>query len=214
MLDSQYFILPVLALRHAPSVSKEALHTLAQLFIEISDPKISPHIIHLQLYTYNDMLRSILVSKLGWLGAAFKTPLEHLMGRLSFIQGYLHSDHSSHMMITKDLQSGDLVINGKSQAETSTILKKVSRKLLRNSLKTGFIPLFPFINISEPGRGFHSGGTFPMRERPNKYECDRLGRPAGLQRVHLIDSSSFPTLPATTITLTVMANAYRIGSNA
>jgi choline dehydrogenase-like flavoprotein len=30
--------------------------------------------------------------------------------------------------------------------------------------------------------------------------------------VHVIDSSVFPTIPATTITLSVMANAYRIGA--
>ncbi len=40
----------------------------------------------------------------------------------------------------------------------------------------------------------------------------RLGRPAGLHRVHLVDSSVFPTVPPTTITYTVMANAQRIAA--
>ena len=51
-----------------------------------------------------------------------------------------------------------------------------------------------------------------MRDRPGELECDVLGRPQGLDRIHLVDSSTFPTIPSTTITFTVMANAHRIGS--
>ncbi len=43
---------------------------------------------------------------------------------------------------------------------------------------------------------------------------DRLGRPHGLKRVHVIDASTFPSISATTITLTAMANARRIASEA
>lgn len=43
---------------------------------------------------------------------------------------------------------------------------------------------------------------------------DRLGRPNGLQRVHVIDASTFPSISATTITLTAIANARRIACEA
>ena len=33
-----------------------------------------------------------------------------------------------------------------------------------------------------------------------------------VERVHVVDASVFPSLPATTITLSVMANAHRIGA--
>ena len=45
------------------------------------------------------------------------------------------------------------------------------------------------------------------RTRP----LDLLGRLSGWQRVHAVDATVFPSLPATTITLSVMANAHRIG---
>ena len=51
-----------------------------------------------------------------------------------------------------------------------------------------------------------------MRERPGPLETDRWGRLHGLERVHLLDASVFPSIPATTITLSVMANAHRIAS--
>ena len=40
-----------------------------------------------------------------------------------------------------------------------------------------------------------------------------LGNPKGWSRVHVIDSSVFPTIPGTTIGLLAMANAKRIVDN-
>jgi choline dehydrogenase-like flavoprotein len=53
-----------------------------------------------------------------------------------------------------------------------------------------------------------------MRVNPGPLQVDVLGRPYGFANVHLVDASVFPSLPATTITLSVMANAHRIGSTA
>jgi choline dehydrogenase-like flavoprotein len=84
-------------------------------------------------------------------------------------------------------------------------------KLARNSARIGAVPL-PVVQVELPGRSFHFGGSFPMRKRPKRGESDTLGRPVGLQRVHVIDASVFPSIAATTITFTIMANAYRIGA--
>jgi len=37
-----------------------------------------------------------------------------------------------------------------------------------------------------------------------------LGRLGKWENIHLIDASVFPNVPATTFTLTIMANAHRI----
>jgi choline dehydrogenase-like flavoprotein len=70
------------------------------------------------------------------------------------------------------------------------------------------------MRVGLPGRGFHTGGTFPMKAKPARLQTDVLGRLHGFTRVHIVDASVFPSLPATTITLSVMANAHRIGSAA
>jgi hypothetical protein len=67
------------------------------------------------------------------------------------------------------------------------------------------------VHVAEPGRSYHGGGTFPMREQPGPFESDTLGRPHGWKRVHAVDATILPGIPATTITLSVMANAHRIG---
>jgi choline dehydrogenase-like flavoprotein len=76
------------------------------------------------------------------------------------------------------------------------------------------VPISRMLRVGLPGRGFHTGGTFPMRAHPGPFEVDVLGRPHGFARVHVVDASVFPSLPATTITLSVMANAHRIGTAA
>ncbi len=53
-----------------------------------------------------------------------------------------------------------------------------------------------------------------MRTRPRVGEADTLGRPLPARRIHVVDSSCFPSIPSGTITLPAMANAYRIATSA
>jgi choline dehydrogenase-like flavoprotein len=52
-----------------------------------------------------------------------------------------------------------------------------------------------------------------MRKKPRVFETDVLGRPNGFRRIHVVDATIFPDIPSGPITLTVMANAYRIGTD-
>jgi choline dehydrogenase-like flavoprotein len=74
------------------------------------------------------------------------------------------------------------------------------------------LPIPGLVQLGSPGKGNHVGGSFPMRRRPGDLESDVLGRVRGFDRVHVVDASIFPSVPATTVTLTVMANAHRIAA--
>ena len=91
-------------------------------------------------------------------------------------------------------------------------MRRIESRLwsLRGQIKATPIPFRTM--IAPPGKSYHGGGTFPMRRTPGPLESDLLGRPMGLSRTHIVDSSVFPTIPATNLTLTVMANAYRIAA--
>ena len=210
--DSQYYLLPLLRRKGTAEVSTERLHTLAQLFLEIFDPAVSPYTVHLQTYTYNELFRDPVVAKLGPARPFF--PLEAFVGRLLLFQGYLHSAHSPQIQLTlHKTESGDkLTAVGVPNPDTGKTLRKLVKKLTGLARLTGLMPLFPMLQPGKPGRGFHSGGTFPMRSNPGAGESDIFGRPSGMKKIHAVDASVFPTVPATTITFTVMANAYRIGS--
>jgi choline dehydrogenase-like flavoprotein len=212
--DAQYYRFPMLQLGSVSNIADEEVHTLCQSFIEILDERVSPYTVHAQVYGYNDQLPEVLRYRLGFLRHLI--PTKAVLGRLLVVQGYLHSAHSG-------LLSGRLRRHGSSDsfeleqvrnAETRSRIAKVLRKLTGQAAKLGALAISPLSEIAEVGRGFRTGGTFPMARRPTIGQTDLLGRPSGMDRIHVIDASVFPTIPATPITLSVMANAYRIGLEA
>lgn len=211
MLDSQYFLQPALTLNGARSVTKENLHTLAQAFLEVMDSAVSRFTVHFQIYTYNELYSQAIASTAGPLHRF--VPKDMLLGRLALLQGYLHSDESPGMSceLERSAPGDTLHVRGNANPGTAAKMRKATNKLLQSSMSTGLIPLTPLLRPGQPGRGFHSGGSFPMSDRPTGFQSDTLGRPAGFLRIHAVDSTVFSSIPATTITFTAMANAHRIG---
>jgi choline dehydrogenase-like flavoprotein len=209
LLDSQYFLFPLLLARRARDVRAEALYTLSQLFIELNRPQISRRGVHLQLYTYSDLIGQAIRNSLGPL-KMFARQFEE---RMVIVQGFLHSDESSTVAMTlkRDGEKDFLQLDAQPNPKTPHTVKKVLREMLSQTRRLGGIVLPPMLQLAEPGRGYHSGGSIPMRENPAELESDRLGRPRGWSRVHAVDASVLPSIPATTITFAVMANAHRIG---
>jgi choline dehydrogenase-like flavoprotein len=218
-IDNCYFLLPLLRYRGPRDAPDEPLYTLAQIFIEVLDKAVGPQTAHLQVYTYNELLAKELERVLGPLHRLVPSALRRtILGRLLLIQGYLHSDLSPRIRITLRRENGDrppaLELEALDNPLTRPALSGLRRKLWNERSSMRAIPLPGAMRVGEPGRGFHTGGTFPMRRNPGAFEVDVLGRPNGFSRLHLVDASIFPSLPATTITLSVMANAHRIGSAA
>jgi hypothetical protein len=213
--DSQYFLLPLVQLKSAGRAPEEALQTLSQLFVEFIDPQISPYTVHLQLYSYNDLISQALANTFGPLAGPLGMLRRSLEDRLLVVQGYLHSDHSSKISLTLRSTSGDscdrLELRPEINPQVKPTIRKVVRKLIGLAPKLGAVPLPMMLQVAEPGRGFHCGGSFPMSHSPSQGQTDILGRPFDWKRIHVVDASVMPSIPATTITLSAMANAHRIG---
>lgn len=207
--DCQYFLFPLIQARRSPGVQTEAMHTLSQLFIELNNPKISRRNVHLQIYTYSDLIGQVIRQSLGPLKAVGR----HLDGRMIIVQGYLHSDESPHMTMTlKRTKDNDILeLATQPHPYTKRTVRRVVLELLSQSSRLGGLVLPPMLKLAEPGRSFHCGASLPMRTSPRKFETDTLGRPFGWDRLHVVDASVLPSIPATTITFAVMANAHRIG---
>ncbi len=214
MKDSQYFLLPWLRWRGVASPGREALHTMSQAFVELRDAAVAERNVHLQVYGYSDLFAALFDRLLGPLARPAAPLVDRLRARLLVVQGYLHSDESPSIRMTLRPAPGRPVMELEEIPNPATrpILRRVVRRVLRHSLDFRALPLWPALQIAPAGRGFHSGGSFPMREQPGELECDVLGRPTGFSRVHVVDATTFPTIPATTITLSVMANAHRIAA--
>jgi hypothetical protein len=185
------------------------------LFIEICRPEISRRTVHLQVYTYSDLVGQAVRKTFGPLARPLELLARQLEERMVIIQGYLHSDESQSILLTlkRDGANGAdrLHVAAQPNPATRPAVKRVLHEVLRQTWRLGGLVLPPMLQMAEPGRGFHNGGSFPMREKPGEFESDCLGRPYGWSRVHAVDGTVLPSVPATTITFSVMANAHRIG---
>ncbi len=225
MKDSQSFLLPMLLTKQIMKVSKERLHTLPQVFLEVyheyseekdkndTDKNLNitkKHPVHIQVYTYNELYKRALETKLGSIAKIFKMPLDAVLGRIVISMGFLHSDLSPSINVT--LHEGKLLLEKIPNPKGNEIVDATVQMLKKNASRIGARPVKKMLKHAMTGKSYHYGGTFPMSNNPKENESDILGRPCGLKRTYLIDSATFPSIPATTISLTIMANAYRIGA--
>jgi choline dehydrogenase-like flavoprotein len=65
--------------------------------------------------------------------------------------------------------------------------------------------------VGRPGGDIHYSGTFPMRKSPSLGETSQLGEVKELEGIFVVDGACLPTLSEKSHTLTIMANADRIG---
>lgn len=214
MLYQPYFLAPFLALGGGGDPEPERLHTLAQLFLGLSDPAVSRRRVHLQLYTYSGHIRAAVDDALGPLGRLVPGARRALLSRLCAIQGYLHSEEGGTVWMTlraaADGGPAEARLTAPPQAKRKAAVARVLRALLAARRDLGGLVLAPLTRHGLPGDGSHVGGTFPMSARPVGVQTDSLGRLARLPGVHLVDGAVLPSIPATTFTFTVMANARRI----
>lgn len=208
LLAQPYFLLPLL-LSGAPRALEPRMHTLAQVFVELLDREVSPRRVHLQLYGHNEPIARVAARLPGFVA-------RRLEPRLAAIQGYLHSDMGAPIRLSSRGAGEDcrLTLEAGPRARAKEATRRVVAKLSRHARELGLRPLRPLLRHGLPGEGNHAGGVFPMRRAPGPWETDRLGRLAGEGVVHLVDSSVLPSLPATTFTYAVMANASRIATEA
>lgn len=210
--DSAHGFLPFLHRWPAPRrPDRGAFHTLPQVFAELDAPAISPFSLHAQLYTWNEFFEADLVQNYARRLPGSAPLFRALARRLIVAQIFLHSDQSARADLTL-AADGRLTVRVRDNPATRPAFDATARTYGRGLRHAGLIPLIPARRLNPTGSAFHAGATVPMSASPQRHESDVLGRPNGLTRLHLIDASCLPAIPATTITLAVMANAHRIGS--
>lgn len=210
--DSQHFFLPLLHKWKSDACPEtDPHHTLTEAFVEIDDPAISPFLIHTQIYGWNEFYARDMIASYGD-KLSFAAPLfRALSRRLMVAQTFLHSDHCAQISLS--LAKGDdrLSVELQDNPKTTLVMEATKRKLAKSLGRAGLHALRFASRAGLPGSSFHSGGTLPMSAVPVALQTDTEGRLHGLDRVYVVDASVMSSIPATTITLTVMANAHRIG---
>jgi hypothetical protein len=217
MLESQQFVLPMLSLRATPDPRAEPDFTLNQFNMIVGLDGSSVDISQLHFYTFNSAFINALPAPLR--GHFVEQAQVPLLRRLTVALGYLPSWRSPRLIVrvrpasngasVPDLHvSRDTAHPGRNRG-----LRTVLTKLGRSSRLLDLYPVLPLLRLAAGGKSYHWGGSFPhSSDRSAVSGSDRLGRVGSWQRIHLVDASVFPSVPAMTFTLTIMANAHRIAS--
>ncbi|RMF34764.1 MAG: GMC family oxidoreductase [Alphaproteobacteria bacterium] len=215
LADSPHGFLPLLQLYSTGDPGAGPHHTLALAFVELENPAISPRLVHTQLYGWNDFYAREMMMNYGRFLPLAGPLFRRVARRLIVAQSFLHSDHGPRIALSP-AGDGENRLRARliENPETAPVARRARAALARALRRAGLIALTPAARDGGPGSSFHVGASFPMAAEPGRAQTDPLGRPAGAARIHLVDASVMPAIPAATVTLAVMANAHRIAAMA
>jgi ferredoxin len=217
MQESRQFILPFLSMGATEDPRNKDDFTLNQFNMIVATDGGSLDVSTLHFYAFNNAFMDGLPSVLRTRAAE---PLRaQVLRRLSVAFGYLPSWNSPLLRIRvgakrNDLDFPELHISSEGAPPgQATMMSGILRKLTGAARSLDLYPVIPMLKLSPAAKSYHWGASFPHMDGGSaQFRSDNLGRVGSWKRTHLIDASVFPTVPATTYGLTVMANAHRIAS--
>lgn len=112
---------------------------------------------------------------------------------------------------TATLHDGVLKIKGGCSEIVPGLFSEALRRLRKSYWKLGAMLLPTSFTMGQPGGDIHYSCTLPMRHRPITGETDGDGELAGMAGVYIADGACLSTQTEKSHTLTIMANADRIG---
>ena len=152
-----------------------------------------------------------------WLGKLKRIINNHLM--IALVN--FHSDHSGEYKLwiskckAQNQDNEQPILNTEHIKKMPQLLTLIITcfKLTKVFWAISSIPLFPFARLNSGA--YHVGCSLPMKENPCKpLETDTCGRITDIKNLHVVDTSVFTSIPGTTIGTLLMANAYRIVTEA
>ncbi|WP_082975656.1 GMC oxidoreductase [Mycobacterium sp. E2238] len=217
MKTTQGFVVPMVNVRGA-AYEWPIANTLSGAFFEFKHPSISDNWIHAQISPANELI----LAKLGYRAndGLFDHVRKLVLRRLLITLCNFHSDLAGSYLLRLSPGAAGmrsvLSVTTRPSTDFADVMKRGSRRLTRLLSMVGVFPVTPLM-YGDPLKpiGWHFGGTLPMMKAPSdEMHTDLLGRPKGWQQIHVVDSSVFSSVPATTVALLAMANASRIAQTA
>jgi hypothetical protein len=187
-------------------------HSLAQLTMIYDPTGDREHLVQGQLYSYRSLLMFRLLKE---------SPLPYREG-LRIIRGLAphlviwviqHEDYRSedcYCMLRKNGEADHLEIVYNPKQET-LVQHRAYERAMRSALRR--LGCWPLKSV-HPGHGssIHYGSQLPFSHEDQPLTTESSGRLRGTKYVYIADGSAFAYLPAKGLTLTLMANADRVGT--
>jgi choline dehydrogenase-like flavoprotein len=221
VVESVQFTLPLMSRRATPDPRTAPQFTLNQFNMVVALDKEGLDVAQLHFYTYDPAFLDAMPRPLR---GSWVAPVRlQVLRRLAVALGYLPSWASPRLRLrAHPSPAGGLPQLAVSREPTrwsrSPMLRRVLVRVLRAAPYLDLYPVIPSLALAAGGKSYHFGGSFPHRSEPDddgarpSPTSDRLGRVGVWKRIHMVDAAVFPSIAATTFTLTIMANAHRIAS--
>jgi hypothetical protein len=201
------FLLPAFSSKSI-NPSLKIKNTMPDFFIEIFN-KFFPNWIHIQVSLQNELFENRLNSIKNKI--PFRGFINSIKQRAFIVFVNLSSDQAGHYEL--HLDSNHMSSFGP-RLDTTYVKKAINPIKKFNLIFQIFLTFAKAkVFVSPFGKSnagtYHVGGSFPMKKKPLKWnETNQLGELKDMKNLHLVDSSTFPTLPGTTIGLLSKVMAY------
>jgi hypothetical protein len=113
-------------------------------------------------------------------------------------------------ILKKDSNGEDVLVLSYHESENELLEQKMDCKKIEQNLR--FLGLFPLKKVYDHISSHYAGGV-PFLKKPGELSVDAKGKLHQAKRIYVADASTWRALPAKAPTLTIMANASRIGKN-
>ena len=193
--------------------ARDRRHSLSQLTAVYDGDGSGRHNVQVQVYSYRSLMCHRL---LGTVPLALPDAI-HLLAAAQphfSILGINHEDRPTPLAGLA-LRRGDRGTAERLEISYEVAPQRARRQRLDERRVVGHfrsLGLLPLKRI-HPGHGasIHYGGTLPMCSDERPLSTDACGRLRGTANVYVVDGSVLPYLPAKGLTMTLMANADRVG---
>lgn len=206
--NSELITLPLLSFIALPKKTGEH-HALGQLTLTLAGGNLTRRAVVVHLFNRNPAIDDLLLARLpAFLRPAMAALLAPLLRRLFIGMCFLHSDDSSSIDVSH--ADGRFIFTGQPRRDRRRIYARLLFLLAKQVRTLGLLPL-PFIGgIAKPGSSVHYGSSLPIGGG-GVMACDVDGALKNHPSVYIADAASLPDIPAGSYTLSIMANAHRIG---
>jgi len=206
LLDNLPSMVPFISPRFFGEPYDRSAHGLGQLNVVYKE---HPDADYLQgtFYTYTALLASEVIMDFPLPARGTVAASKYTLPGLSVVTFFYPSEPNPRNYIKLE-PDGTLDVTYEVSPETGI----AERRLMTLMRRCGFWSHPKLFRVSPRGAGIHYSGTLAMRGQDGQpYTTDLTGRVRPCRNVFVADAGVFPFLPAKNHTLTVMANAMRVG---
>ena len=204
------FALLVLRPRLQPLVD-DHLFALSQLCFQVSEPRLRGGYAFGHLFPADGVPAWELAHHAGFSYPLSRRVMRRLQPMLLVGNCFFDAAYTRHTL--RLTGNGETAIVGRFTEDLAALAALVRKRLARAFRRYGALLPARGFRLAEPGADVHYGGSVPMRLSPGARESNDLGEVGGLPGVHVVDGAALTHIAAKPHTLTIMANADRIGGH-